>query len=206
MNIREYAVQAAKVLIANPNFQADVAEARRKNLIPSQGLLDDASKESWYSEHINLRLNAEEPLNEAVAAILLQFRLGPDWRHSIKRYILLNNPNDMQLPEHIEMGLKLDEDTGRWRVVVNIPEFASYADIKAAIPAITELQNAIRGKPLMRQPSHNQELAEEAYAIHRQVKSYAKTATILSEKMGTKIEWQSVRDLIRSYKIRVGLS
>jgi len=206
MNIREYTAQAAKALIANPDFQTAVATARQSSQIADSGLADDASIEVWYKEHIYGKPDAEKPLDDAVAGIIFQFQLSPDWRHSIKRYVLLNNPLDMQLPMHIEVGAVEDEQTGQWRVVAYIPEYASQRDIKDALPKITEWQEKLRTKTLKRQPVFNDELAKEAYAIYRRVKSYQKTAAELSEKTQRKISQEQARDLIRNYKERIGIT
>ncbi len=206
MNIREYTAQAAKALLANPEFQSAVAQTRNNNHIADSALADDAAIETWYKDRVYGKTNAETPLDDAVADIIFQFQLSPDWRHSIKRYILLNNPMDMQLPMHIEVGVIEDEQTRQWRVVAYIPEYASQRDIKAALPEITKWQEKIRAKSLKRQPVFTNELAKEAYAIYQRVRSYQKTATELGEKSQRKISQEQARDLIRNYKKRVGIN
>ena len=208
MNIREYTAQKAKALIANPNFQSVVAETRQSNQIADSGLADDASIEVWYADHINKKPDAEQALNDSVAEILSQFGLGSDWRHSIKRYVLLNDPNDMQLPMHIEMGTVRDEQTDQWRVVVYVPEYASQRDIKAALPEITKWQDKIRAKTLKRQPAPNDELAKEVYEIYQRVRSYQKTSNEFNKNkpIDESLDQWQIRDLIRNYKKRIGIN
>jgi hypothetical protein len=215
MKIAEYTLREAKILTAKPDFQADVRSIResyRNKDMPLKGFKDETELEAWREKHIYYQKNAnsEVALDNGVATVLKKYNLGPDWRHAVKRYVLLNDINKMQLPTKISGGPVMDKDTGRWRTIVYLPEYAMTPQIRAAIPQMNEWQAMTREwnkmpKPNM-QPIAFQDLADEALSIYKRVGSYSKAAKELNKLRGTNYEVPYVRGLIRNYKNRIGKS
>lgn len=187
--------------MSKPDFQDDIKTIRNKNNLPDDGFVNAKAAEIWKVENIHLKLNAWEKIDNSITTMLHKYHLGPIWHHSLKRYLLLNNPDDMQLPTEIQVGMKRDMDTGRWQVVMYIPEDASQAEIRAVLPQVSEWQRRIHHKKeLKRQPAPYTALARQAFEAHEQLRSYEK----VGQKLG--ISASRARDLVRNFKNQAGIN
>lgn len=206
MRRSEHIQQKATRLLSRPDLQYDIAALRLKLGIPRDGFSDSGAAEKWRKEHIYDKLNANRPADDGIATLLHKYELGPGWHHSLKRYLFLNNPQDMQLPTEISVGKERDAQTGRWRVIMHIPEDASHKEIRAALPLVTEWQKTIRRQETKRQPAPFLELGKKAYDLQSQGRSYLEVARILSESEDIDCSELRARDLVRNYKIQAGIN
>ena len=206
MKRSEHIQQKATRLLSRPDLQQDVVALRLSVGMPWAGFDDTGAAEEWKNEHIYEKVVANKAVNSGVATLLHKYQLGPDWHHSLKRYLYLNDPQDMQLPTEISVGKERDPQTGRWRVIMRIPEDASQKEIRAALPSVTQWQKTIRQQETKRQPAPFLELGKKAYDLHSRGSSYLEVARFLSESEGIDCSEQRARDLVRNYKTQARIN
>lgn len=204
MDREEYIKNKADRLFDHPEFQEDVKIGRTLAGLPPRGISNRELFEAWVEPYVYYEpREAEKPLDDFVTSLLYKYKLSLDWHYTIKWYIYRGRVKDQRLPTIIRVGATQDELTKLWEVVMYIPEDASLADVRAAIPEIKEWQGYIRQKRHKRKrASAYEERNRRAHELRQAGKTYKEVATALVAEglANTPCTPQDARDYIHGYR------
>jgi hypothetical protein len=127
--------QRAMYLTSKPDFIDDILAIREKFSLPTDGFSSDEAVEAWREKYIYYKPvspedDIEDGIDLAVARIITkpEYELSPGWHNSVKRFLLLNNVEDMQLPVSIGNQLVEDKMTKQLTIHIVVSEDTSKQD------------------------------------------------------------------------------
>lgn len=152
MKRSEAVYKRAIYLVSKPDFIKNVARIRKLAGIPPTGFKDEPSMEKWKATHVYNILNPkiEASIDAGVAKIInkKEYRLSASWRHAIKRYVYLNNVDDMQLPGGLQLRHAYDVQTGRPTIHVIVTEDVTEPDYQEQWKRIRAWQRRLKIEPM----------------------------------------------------------
>lgn len=148
--------QRAVYLVSKPNFQRDVRAVRHSSNIPENGFASEIDLGSWLEKHVYGTAKGndiEEAIELAIARIVSkpEYGLSPGWQHSIKRFMYLNDPDNMQLPVGLESRLVFDELTEQPTIHVIVTGDITEQDYKDGWKSIKEWRKRLNLNELPKQ-------------------------------------------------------
>lgn len=167
----------------------------------------DLRKQGKYKEADALKkeINGHAPLNELsndLWDIIKKYRLSPRWHNGIRRYLLFNDPKNMQIPAGVTA--KWDWENGIRRVSIELDEDTTLRDIKDAWSWIRKMY---RGKPADKyQPIPNFDRDKRAFELEQEGMTLNKIADIIQEEFGDALDYNELNIAIKRYKKRLNIN
>jgi hypothetical protein len=133
---QEFFNQQAKLLLSNPAIQQNIIALRKELQLHLGGFADEEQANKWKDEHwryfwFDKDNDPEAQTDKAITKILHENNLPSGWHHSLKRYLFLNDPNDLQLPTELGIRIINNEVTGQPEIHIIINETTTSDDIVA---------------------------------------------------------------------------
>lgn len=205
----DFAQQQADLLLSNPVVQVEITKLRQELGIPLDGfkmeeLAEEWKKENWYYRNFDNDNDPESPADKAITKILHEHHLPSGWHNSLKRYLFLNNPSDMQLPTEIRVHIINDEDTGQPEIHIIINETTTSDDVVAdwhRVEAYKDKLPYVRVKK--RQTIYNLKMVKRAAQLHKGGMKPAKIAVQLHEEGYKNHTGYEVSQWLKRHKKRV---
>ena len=156
-------------------------------------------------------LNNLAPLNAFeldINAVLKKYKLSPRWKNPIRRFILFNDSNNLNVSIGVTVTSHLNNfDSAKQQLSINIEEDTILKDIKAIWPTVKEMQSKLHYKQQKKfQPIKNLERDKLAYELRDKGKTYSEIANILSEKFHKDYIYADVNSFIKRHKKRSGIN
>jgi hypothetical protein len=206
---KEFFKQQAELLLSNPAIQSSIADLRKELQLPPSGFDTEQLADKWKDEHWHYIWfdddnDPEAPTDKAITKILQDNRLPSGWHHSLKRYLFLNNPDDMQLPTELGIGIIKNKDTGQPEVHIIINETTSSDDIVAEWYRVEWYKDQLPYRRVKkRQSIYNLKTAKRADELHKAGMKPAKIALRLQEEKLGNYSGYEISQLLKRYKNRV---
>ena len=133
-------------------------------------------------------------------------KLSPRWVNGIKRYLLLNDPNNMGMFVGSVISTKIDMELDTEVISLEIEAETTLEDVKAIWPEVKEVQANLPYKRLKKfQPLRKFDRNKQAFELHKQGKKYREIADELSTDEKTVTE-EDVSKMIERYKKKVDIN
>jgi hypothetical protein len=156
-------------------------------------------------------LNDAAPQNafyKDIKAVMTKYLLNPKWREPIRRYILFNDPDNMNLSFGVTIAGHLnDYEPIEYQLCLHIDEDTTLEDIKEIWPDVKEHQkNLIYKKNEKYQPIPNLDRDKRAYELEKEGKSYDEISGIIYEEFNIWLGYNEIGILINRYKKRFNIN
>lgn len=152
--------------------------------------------------------NAKAPLNafnSDLWGVIRKYRLSPNWHNGIRRYLLFNDPENMNLPAGVtisttwENGIKL--------ISLQIDSDTTQKDIKQVWPWVKRMQKGLSYRQADKfQPINNFDRDKRAYELHKEGKSPEEIGDIIQEEFGDSLDYNELNVAIQRYKKRLNIN
>lgn len=196
--------QKINLLINRPDFKKAILSLREKWNIPKNGI-----KNQEKFDQLNNNIPVKDLL-EDIKKIIHDQKISPRWINGVKRYLFLNDPNNMAIFIGPVITTKVDMNSNLETISIEINEDTIIEDIKAVWSEVKNSQDRLLYKKQKKfQPIKNFERNKEAYNLQQQGKSLNEIADIFSRmednsKHEITITDVDIADWIRKYKNKVG--
>lgn len=200
-NREEHARQQADRLLGDESLIREITNLRTRLRVPSEGLATEDAVEVWKEKFVYGVAGAEQQIDDAITAILHEYRLGPGWHHSLKRFLFLNNPHDMQLPTEVQVGIFRDPLTSMPKIHIVLGEGSSFDDVKSAWSRVKAFQKELPYGTGYRRIAYNHEWDKLADELRLQGKGYAEIKDIFDAR-GYKLDVWAIKDRVYKYRRR----
>lgn len=206
---KDFFKQQAELLLSNPAIQAGIADLRKELELPPDGFETEKLADKWKDEHWHYIWfdddnDPEAPTDKAITKILQDNHLPSGWHRSLKRYLFLNDPDDMQLPTELGIGIVKNKDTGQPEIHIIINETTSSDDIVAEWYRVEWFKDQLPYKRIKkRQAVYELERDKLIYKLHNDG-SKPKDIAVLLKKNGYPVcTGYEVSQWLKRYKNRV---
>lgn len=206
---KEFFKQQAEVLLSSTAIQSSIIALRKELKLPPNGFGTEKLADRWKDEHWHYiwfddENDPEAPTDKAITEILQDNHLPSGWHHSLKRYLFLNNPDDMQLPTELGIRIVKNSDTGQPEIHIIINETTSSDDIVAEWYRVEWFKDQLPYKRVKkRQSIYNLKTVKRADELHKAGSKPVKIALMLQEeKLGNYSNYE-ISQMLKRYKKRV---
>lgn len=133
-------------------------------------------------------------------------KLSPRWDDGIKRYLLLNDPNNMGVFIGVVVKANINMELNTETISLEIESETTLEDIKAIWPTVKNMQSKLLyNKQRKYQPLRQFNRNKKAYELHKKGKKYREIAEELSTSRKTVGE-EDVAKMIERYKKKVDIN
>jgi hypothetical protein len=172
--------------------------------------IDRLNKERKFREAEEKRKehNAKAPLNEFredIWSVVRKYRLSPRWHNAIRRYILFNDPDNLNLAAGVtivntwENGMKL--------IALEIDGDTTLKDIKQVWPWVKRMQKDLMYKRADKfQPIKNFERDKRIYELEQGGKTLTEIAELINVEFDSALLETEVKQIIKRYKKRLNIN
>lgn len=172
--------------------------------------IDRLNKERKFREAEEKRKehNAKAPLNEFredIWSVVRKYRLSPRWHNAIRRYILFNDPDNLNLVAGVtivntwENGMKL--------IALEIDADTTLKDIKQVWPWVKRMQKDLMYKRADKfQPIKNFERDQRIYELQQEGRSEKDIGDIIQREFGDSLDYNEINIAIKRYKKRLNIN
>jgi hypothetical protein len=198
--------QKINLLINRPDFEKAILFLREKWNIPKNGI-----KNQEEFDQLNNKIPVKDLLDD-IKKIIHDQKISPRWINGVKRYLFLNDPNNMAIFIGPVITTKVDMNSDLETISIEINEDTTIKDIKAIWSEVKTSQSRLLYKKRDKnQPIKNFERNKEAYDLQQQGKSLNEIADIFSNteynlKNRVTIADVDIADWIRKYKKIIGIN
>lgn len=156
-------------------------------------------------------LNDAAPLNafeKDIKSILKKYLLNPKWRHPIRRYILLNDPDNMNISIGVTIAGHLnDYEPVEYQLCLHIDEDTTLEDIKEIWSDVKAHQERlIYRKQKKFQPIPNLDRDKRAYDLQNAGENPENIEKILQEEFGVAMGYDDINTAIKRYRKRLRIN
>lgn len=191
----------------NEQLLIDTDEYYRINWPKERKEIIELRKQGKYKEAEALKkeINGQAPLNalsDDIWSIVIRYRLSPRWHNGIRRYLLFNDPKNMQIPAGVTA--KIDWEKGIKRISIELDEDTTLNDIKHAWSWVRKMY---RGKPADKYHQiPNFDRDKRAYELEQEGMVPSKIADTIQEEFGDALDYNELNIAIKRYKKRLNIS
>lgn len=155
------------------------------------------------------KFNNEVPRNaflRDIKRLTKEQKLSPRWVDAIKRYLLLNSPDNMGIFIGVVISTKIDWEFETETISLELEDNTTLEDIKAIWPSVMEAQSRLSYKKQKKfQPLRKFDRNKKAYELHQQGKKYGEIANLMSTEDKTYGE-EDIGKMIERYKEKVDIN
>lgn len=156
-------------------------------------------------------LNDAAPLNafqKDIKSILKKYLLSPKWKNPVRRYLLFNDVNNMNIPIGVTIAGHLnDYEPVEYQLCLHIDEDTTFEDMREIWSDVKEHQKRlIYRKSDKYQPIPNFDRDKRAYELELEGKSYDEISGILYEEYEIWLDYNEVRIAINRFKKRMNIN
>lgn len=198
--------QKINLLINRPDFEKAILSLREKWNISKNGI-----KNQEEFDQLNNNIPVKDLLDD-IKKIIHDQKISPRWINGIKRYLFLNDPNNMAIFIGPVISTKVDIKSDLETISIEINEDSTIEDIKAIWSEVKNSQARLLYKKRDKnQPIKNFERNKKAYDLKQEGKTLTEIADIFSNteynlKHEITITDVDIADWIRKYKKIVGIN
>lgn len=170
--------------------------------------LQDAGKIVEYKEQLDLFNNAapNTAFDRDIKHLIMTHKLSPRWHSAIKRYTLLNDPENMGIFTGIVLSTKHDLEFNMVTISLEIDADSTLDDIKAIWPEVKEMQSQLQYKQQNKfQPLKQFDRNKKAYELHQQGKKYREIADDFSQN-GKIVGEEAIAKMIERHKKKADIN
>lgn len=190
--------------IKTQNYFDEVWPAKKQEIILAKENGDFANSRK-IQDDFNRNVPRNAFLNDTKVLIREQ-ELSPRWLDGIKRYLLLNDPENMGIFVGPIISKNIDMEFGSETISIEIDATTTLRDIKAIWPEVKVMQSSLSySKRKKFQPLRKFDRNKKAYDLHMQGKKYSEIAVILSKGKNFVGE-EDVAKMIERYKKMVDIN
>ncbi|MBI3289864.1 hypothetical protein HYZ78_00530 [Candidatus Microgenomates bacterium] len=196
------------LLVSTDKYYDEVWPLHRKEL-------DQLRKKKKIKELEEKRkqLNLMAPLNafkEDISVMVQKYKIPPKWHHSIERYLLFNDPENMNVSLGVTIRTEKDEKTKLEKLYLEIEADTTLEDIKHIWPSVNFFQSKLSYRKRKKfQPIRKLDLYKFVYDLREEGKTYKHIASRLENKFPRKsgpYEYEEVGDFIKKFKKLTGIN
>lgn len=182
----------------------EILPTKRQEIIQAKESGDFANSRK-IQDDFNKNVPRNAFLND-IKGLIREQELSPRWLDSIKRYLLLNDPENIGIFIGPIISKNIDMEFGAETISIEIDATTTLRDIKAIWPEIKVMQsNLSYSKQKKFQPLRKFNRNKKAYDLHKRGKKYSEIAVILSK--GKKfVGEEDVAKMIERYKKTVDIN
>lgn len=182
----------------------DIWPSKRQEIILAKENGDFANSKK-IQDDFNKNVPRNAFLND-IKELIREQELSPRWLDGIKRYLLLNDPENIGIFIGPIISKNIDMEFGAETISVEIDATTTLRDIKAIWPEVKVMQsNLTYSKQKKFQPLRKFNRNKKAYDLHMQGKKYSEIAVIFSK--GKKVVGEEdVAKMIERYKKMVDIN
>lgn len=155
-------------------------------------------------------LNDLAPLNAFridIRKLLKKYKLSPKWENPVKRYLLFNKAELMDIPIGVTIRTEPSKEIGTEKLLLEIEENTTLADIKAIWPKVKFFQeNLSYYKQKKYQPIKQLERDKRAYELQVEGKTLDQIGVTLEAEFGSSLDYSQTLTIINRYKKRLNIN
>jgi hypothetical protein len=152
--------------------------------------------------------NAKAPLNEFredIWSIVRKYRLSPRWHTGIRRYLLFNDPDNLNLTAGVTMVVTWEN--GMKRLALEIDGDTTLRDIRQVWPSVKRMQKDLMYRKADKfQPIKNFERDKMIYELEQDGKSEKDIGDIIQQEFGDTLDYNEINIAIKRYKKRLNIN
>jgi hypothetical protein len=157
------------------------------------------------ADEIKKKINADAPLNafnNDIWSVIRKYRLSPKWNNGIRRYLLFNDPTNLNISFGIPV--KFEWENGMRRIYLEIDEDTTLDDLKNVWSWARKLQ---RGKKYDKyQPIKNFDRDNRAYELQLEGRTEKEIGDIIQEEFGDTLDYNELNIAIKRHKKRLNIN
>lgn len=157
------------------------------------------------ADELKKKTNAEAPLNSFnndLWVIIRKYRLSPKWHNGIRRYLMFNDPSNMNILFGIPV--KFEWENGIRRIYLEIDDDTTLNDLKNVWSWARKLQ---RGKQYDKyQPIKNFDRDNRAYELQLEGRAEKEIGDIIQEEFGDALDYNELNIAIKRHKKRLNIN
>lgn len=190
--------------IKTQNYFDEVWPAKKQEIIIAK-VNGNFANSRKIQDDFNRNIPRNAFLNDTKVLIREQ-ELSPRWLDGIKRYLLLNDPENMGIFVGPIISKNIDMEFGSETISIEIDATTTLRDMKAIWPEVKVMQsNLFYSKQKKFQPLRKFDRNKKAYDLHMHGKKYSEIAVILSKGKNFVGE-EDVAKMIERYKKMVDIN
>ncbi|KKR86993.1 MAG: hypothetical protein UU34_C0008G0017 [Candidatus Curtissbacteria bacterium GW2011_GWA1_41_11] len=155
-------------------------------------------------------LNNAAPLNALrieIKSLLKKYALALRWEHPLKRYLLLNDVNNMENKIGVSIHGHTDSESGIEELSISIEEDTTLEDIKQGWPDIKIHQKSLAYRKQNKfQPIKNFDRDKRAYELQKEDKTTDEIGEIIQKEFNIDLDYNEIGIAINRYKKRLNIN
>lgn len=191
----------------NMQLGIDTDEYYTKNWPKERAEIIKLRQEGKFREADNLKkqINADAPINafsEDIWSVVRKYRLSPRWYNGIRRYLLFNDPKNMQVPAGITVAMNWDN--GIKRISLEIDDDTTLNDLKHVWKWARKMRKGRLSDKF--QPIPNFDRDKRAYELELEGRTEKEIGDIIQEEFGDSLDYNELKIVIKRYKKRLNIN
>lgn len=172
--------------------------------------IDKLNKERKFREAEEKRkeCNANAPLNalrEDIWSVVRKYRLSPRWHTGIRRYLLFNDPDNLNLTAGVTIVTTWEN--GMKRIALEIDSDTTLKDVKQIWPWVKRMQKDLMYRQAEKfQPIKNFERDTRIYELDQDGKTLKEIAETINIEFDNALLEGEIKQIIKRYKERLNIN
>lgn len=172
--------------------------------------IDKLNKEKKFREAEDMRkkCNAKAPRNEFredIWSVVRKYRLSPRWHTGIRRYLLFNDPDNLNLTAGVTLATTWEN--GMKRLAIEIDGDTTLNDIKHIWPWVKRMQKDLMYRKADKfQPIKNFERDQRIYELSQAGNSENEIGDIIQQEFGDALDYNEINIATKRYKKRLNIN
>ena len=172
--------------------------------------IDRLNKERKFREAEDKRkeYNLNVPMNafrEDIWSVVRKYRLSPRWHTGIRRYLLFNDPDNLNITAGVTMVTTWEN--GMERLALEIDGDTTLKDIRQIWPWVKRMQKDLMYKRADKfQPIKNFERDQRIYELQQEGRSEKDIGDIIQREFGDSLDYNEINIAIKRYKKRLNIN
>lgn len=172
--------------------------------------IDRLNKERKFREAEEKRkeYNAKAPLNEFredIWSVVRKYRLSPRWHTGIRRYLLFNDPDNLNLTAGVTIVNTWEN--GMKRIALEIDSDTTLKDIRHIWPWVKRMQEGLMYKKADKfQPIKNFDRDKRIYELEQEGKSEKEIGDTIQQEFGDSLDYNEINIAVNRYKKRLNIN
>ncbi len=168
----------------------------------------NAEKKFREAEEKRKECNAKAPLNEFrddIWSVVRRYRLSPRWHTGIRRYLLFNDPDNLNLTAGVTMVTTWEN--GMKRIALEIDGDTTLNDVKHIWPWVKQMQKSLMYRQADKyQPIKNFDRDKRIYELSHEGKSSNDIGDTIQQEFGDSLDYNEINLAIKRYKKRLNIN
>lgn len=175
-----------------------------------RAVIERLNKEKNFREAEDKRkeCNTKAPLNEFredIWSVVRKYRLSPRWHTGIRRYLLFNDPDNLNLTAGVTIATTWEN--GMKRISIEIDGDTTLKDIKHTWPLVKRMQKDLMYRQADKfQPIKNFERDKRIYFLDKEGKTLIEIAETINLEFDNALLEGEIKQIIKRYKERLNIN